>query len=529
MWVAIPNTTYFAMIVQESDPLNPLVWTKRIYLNGNLSDERTHVEQQYNHPWLSALWAVVNDTVRASDNLPINITEWHYFTWHIWEHISWNHSLDQAEVNWKQEYFSNKWWVVLFYEKNPIPTPTSMKNPTYQFITNSTGSLTYGWSCNSTTITAIDWENTIIFDSDWAGSPLVDWIYNDCTITLIDWLWFNHVLNVTPFEVISSSIFLTEITPIPTPTNNHFPQYTFDSPISWTISYFWWCTSNDTSAVIWNNTVTMNYLTAWTYNTCYISVSNWIDTSETLNITEFVILDDGPILDSKSIIDNRLYPIWNFNFNFTYHDTGWTWIDLASEKIELYKWNWTAWWADISWTYLTNTLLTTTWSNYTANSIPFWKYKNVFKISSNEWVELNEETIFYVDDIEFVVSTWSINMWNLNIWTETFSPEINITVKTVWAWFNVIMNKTQLMTNHNSDEIRDYDWVKWVWYDQEIYSGDVTAISTNTIIANQAAILNTDWNKNTYTIRFKTATLITEEQAAWSYDSKLKFWIQLSY
>ena len=528
MWVAQPNTVYFAMIVQDSQSAIDSENQLKIYLNGNLASYQDHTDQQYAHAWSIWFWAVIGDTVRASDNTPIS-GDWYYFDWNIWEHISWNHALDQAEINWIQEYFSNKRWVVLFYEKYPIPTPTSEKNPIYRFITNSTGSLSYWWSCKSITTNANIWENTINFDTDWAWWEMSDWLYDDCTITLTDINWFDHVLNVSPFEIISSSIYLTEVTPVSSPSNNHFPSYTFNSPISWTINYFWWCSSNDNTAVVWNNTITMNYLSSATYNTCYINVSNATENSEALNISEFIILDDGPFLDSKSIVDDRLYPVWDFSFTFTYHDTGWTGIDLASEEIELYRWNWSSWWSDIAWIYTSNTFLTETWASYISNSIPYWKYKNVFKISSNEWAELVEETIFYVDELEFTISTWSIDMWSLSFWSETFSSEVEVIVKTVWAWFDLFMNKTQIMENYNNDEIIDYNWSEWFWYDQELYSWTIVPISTNELLWSQVKNIHINWERNTYTYRLKLASLITSEQASWNYETRLSFDIELDY
>jgi hypothetical protein len=50
--------------------------------------------------------------------------------------MSWNYALDQADVNGIQEYFSQRWDVVTFSEKFPIPSPTSDSTPAYTFITN---------------------------------------------------------------------------------------------------------------------------------------------------------------------------------------------------------------------------------------------------------------------------------------------------------------------------------------------------------------------------------------------------------
>jgi hypothetical protein len=80
--------------------------------------------------------------------------------------ISWNYALDQADVNGVQEYFSQRWDVVTFSEKFPIPSPTSDSTPAYTFITNKSGSLSYGGSCSSVATVATVGENTINLSSD---------------------------------------------------------------------------------------------------------------------------------------------------------------------------------------------------------------------------------------------------------------------------------------------------------------------------------------------------------------------------
>lgn len=527
LWPAQTNTTYFAMIVQDSKSAIDSENTLKIYLNGNLASTQNHIDEQSAHGWAISIWRVNWNTVNPSDNSAQNA--WHYFSWKVWELISWNHALDQAEVNWVQEYFSSRWWIVLFSEKYPIPSPTSSVNPNYTFSTNKEWTLSYNWSCNSQTTNATLWDNTIIIDNDWSWWSLIDWTYDDCSITLTDINWFDHVLNITPFTVEWTSYTLTEVTSISTPNNSHFPNYTFNSPIEWNIEYFGWCSSNTTYANIWDTTVTFNYLSDNTYSNCYLKVSNWTQTSEFLNITEFQIITQLVNITWSDIIDNRLYPIWNFDFNFNYDDN-WN-VDSSSSIVELQKFNSTTlnWWTDIASSFVTKNSSNNTISEFTINWANYWKYKAILKIANSAWSFSSIEKIFYIDDLEFIVWSWSIDMWELAFWTEKFSPEIEITVKTVWAWFNLILNKTQLMTNHNSDEIVDYNSVEWFWYDKEIYSWWITQISLNENIWTQSKILNTDWNKNTYTFKLKTATLITAEQAAWVYETRLKFWIQLDY
>jgi len=50
MGVAQPNTIYFVMIVQDSKYGDDTLNVKKIYLNGNLTDIQSHVDQQYSNP-----------------------------------------------------------------------------------------------------------------------------------------------------------------------------------------------------------------------------------------------------------------------------------------------------------------------------------------------------------------------------------------------------------------------------------------------------------------------------------------------
>jgi hypothetical protein len=79
--------------------------------------EQDHVDPQIEHPNYIWMWAINDDTVRASDNHAVNWT-WEkdfqeYFNWWIWEFISRNHALTLEEVRWVNNYFIDKWlgWV----------------------------------------------------------------------------------------------------------------------------------------------------------------------------------------------------------------------------------------------------------------------------------------------------------------------------------------------------------------------------------------------------------------------------------
>ncbi|MEJ0021248.1 MAG: fibronectin type III domain-containing protein [Candidatus Doudnabacteria bacterium] len=67
---------------------------------------------------------------------------------------------------------------------------------------------------------------------------------------------------------------LAEVTPVPTPTSDNTPDYTFSSTEAGTITYGGDCTSATTAAVVGNNTVTFNTLADGVHMNCTIMVTD---------------------------------------------------------------------------------------------------------------------------------------------------------------------------------------------------------------------------------------------------------------
>ena len=86
LWEAIINSIYFITIIQDSNN-----GKLQIYINWELVNEQTGLSSsQVLHSW--------------------NITIWNnWFSWWLWELISWNHALTENEIRWIQIYFSEKW------------------------------------------------------------------------------------------------------------------------------------------------------------------------------------------------------------------------------------------------------------------------------------------------------------------------------------------------------------------------------------------------------------------------------------
>jgi len=115
LWEALPDTIYYIMIVQDSTHIDSW-WTYidtnntlKIYLNWELVDETDHVDPMPEHNDIG-FWWVNEETVYPWDTgSPQTCSECDYFTWWIWEFISWNHALTQTEIRWTLNYFKERW------------------------------------------------------------------------------------------------------------------------------------------------------------------------------------------------------------------------------------------------------------------------------------------------------------------------------------------------------------------------------------------------------------------------------------
>jgi len=109
------------------------------------------------------------------------------------------------------------------------------------------------------------------------------------TFTNMDWIFVRKYTSIEPIATVGDEItaaVLTEVTPVPTPTSDTTPNYVFSSDKTGTITYGGDCSSATTTAVVGNNTITFNTLTAGTHSNCTIAVGS----SNVLNIPSFTIV-----------------------------------------------------------------------------------------------------------------------------------------------------------------------------------------------------------------------------------------------
>lgn len=90
--------------------------------------------------------------------------------------------------------------------------------------------------------------------------------------------------DIGAFEVDADPI-LTEVTPVPSPTDDTTPDWTFNSTEAGTITYSGDCSSATTMAVVGNNTITFDALSSGVHNNCFITV-----TDSDLNVSNILIV-----------------------------------------------------------------------------------------------------------------------------------------------------------------------------------------------------------------------------------------------
>jgi hypothetical protein len=290
----------------------------------------------------------------------------------------------------------------------------------------------------------------------------------------------------------------------------------------------------------WSGTVTYTQYTSGdvsagphNYKWCYVKDGGWSAGTDNAYIDNINFIGTAtdiidPTIDSTNFASGSLLPGWNQTINLTYNDTD-SWINVASANITLHKWDWiSAYWADISGTGLTSGIINSTSATYTTNNLDFGKYQYRFSISDNAGNTQNQNIDFYIDVPEFIISTPEIDMWTLDSISNNFSPTVTITVRTVGAWFDIFMDADDSLL-YTSESIDNWNGSTWFGYDQDPYTGNISAIGINQNISTQAASLNTNGDRNIYTFNIQLGGLVSDEQAAWDYLWDIDFWINLAY
>ncbi len=201
-----------------------------------------------------------------------------------------------------------------------------------------------------------------------------------------------------------------------------------------------------------------------------------------------------------------------------------------TERLKLYKWDGTTWWDNIASRYVDfwNDSFSTTNTNYPTLWLPYWKYKKELVIQDLNGNTTTHESVFYIDEPSFNISTPEIDLWELSSLTETFSDTVTITVQTVWAAFEVFISPSSPLSI-SWDQIPDWDGTNGFWYQNTPFSWNINTISNQEVVWSQNQNINTNGEKNTYTFEIQLWALVNFEQSWGEYLGNMDFWIDLEY
>jgi len=270
------------------------------------------------------------------------------------------------------------------------------------------------------------------------------------------------------------------------------------------------------------------------YKWCYVkdgAGSTGTDNAyiDNINFVSNAIDVTAPSILSSNIASGSLLPGWNHSIELNYEDLE-SGIDTSSAVLQLAKWDGvSSYWPNIASSWITSLWITSTWASYTTNNLEFWKYVYAFQISD---IAGNTSTstgaVFYIDEPEFIVSTPEIDMGLLNSTTNTFSPTVQITVNTVGAEFDLIMNSDNEL-NYLTNILSSFDGTTGFWYQATPLSGTITTIWIDETIGTQTTSINTNGDKNTYIFEIQLGWIVNIDQAAGDYMGNIDFGISLTY
>ena len=269
--------------------------------------------------------------------------------------------------------------------------------------------------------------------------------------------------------------------------------------------------------------------------------SNWdfsLNVSHLQYITFAKILPTDttpPVITSINIASWTLIPTSNFTLTVWYSDTGSS-IDVASFTGKIYSWNSTG--ATWDTTNMAPTYLSITWSTTSSTgqlrvqNLPFWKYRFDIIISDTLGNTLTKSYTYFVDSIEWTISSSIFPIGNSPAGIDTFwSGELVVTVRTVWAWFDLSMIRINDLT-YVTDVIPVYGWGTWWWYSQwngTSFPATITSHGTSQTLASVTKNINTNGQKNTFVYRLKYGVNPSNTKPAWDYIGNMSFSINLTY
>lgn len=363
------------------------------------------------------------------------------------------------------------------------------------------------------------WWNGVDLTLPWAQSISANWYYliAKTWIAVLSWVTADNTTATLNLNTISqNNLILTDGTvDIDTAKANSWAAWNSASLISAERNDTAWDWTNSSS---WHNAVASTGLTDNNYK--------W--TPKQSNVSDII----APTLNTD-IVDNTLFPIWNITVNYTYSDIWW-WINSnPNYSFSLEKWNWTTW---VSTTWITASWANSSQSYFTLSNLAFGKYRTSFNISDIAWNTAQKISIFYIDKLEMTIANTNINVWNLENWNITlWTQETIVTVKTLWAWFNLKIGWSWSISAW-VNTINPWNWTNWFGFDYEetwswntkSYSWAVTQIN-NTNLSNYTKNIDSNWVQKTFIYKVKYWAKITNLNVAWIYNWNPQFDLIMNY
>jgi hypothetical protein len=271
-----------------------------------------------------------------------------------------------------------------------------------------------------------------------------------------------------------------------------------------------------------------------------LNAGNWeftVDVADTTYMTfaKSVPTDTTPpVINSVSIASGALLPIGNFPLVVTYSDTG-SAINAGSFTGKIYAWDGVSAWGvtDLAPSYMTfSGAATTSTGRLTVSGLPFGRYRFDISVADTMGNLQTQSVIYYIDAIDWSISSDTYDIGTLSPGPQIFGTgEMVVTVRTVGAAFNLSMIANNTLTKW-AETINYWNGTLGWGYDQwngSAFLGTIISTGTTGTLANQAASINTNGLKNTYTYRIKYGSKISAEQAAGLYNGSMKMDLVASY
>ena len=172
----------------------------------------------------------------------------------------------------------------------PIPTPSKNTTPSFVFTTSESGTLTssLGFSTSASVTTGSN--QTVTFNA------LPDGTYTGKIITVTNAAGNARSLIIPDFVIDTTAPVLTQVTPIPTPSNDTTPSFVFTTSESGTLTSSLGFSTSASVATGSNRTVTFTALPDGTYTGKTITITDAAGNASSLIIPDFVIDTIAPVL-----------------------------------------------------------------------------------------------------------------------------------------------------------------------------------------------------------------------------------------